>query len=57
MTLPRQLLFELNLKPGDWIEVQTDGHGVATFWPWQNRELVSTRSPGVVPESPLAGKR
>jgi len=56
ITIPRALLFELGLRPGDLIEVFHDGSGIATLRAWANREYVNKRSPGVMPDAPLPMK-
>lgn len=56
ITIPRQLLFELGLRPGDLIELSSDGSGLVSFRAWANREYANTRSPGVMPDVPLPMK-
>lgn len=52
ITIPRPLLFEMGLRPGDLIELTHDGSGCATIRPWINREYANTHSPGVINEPP-----
>ena len=57
VTLIRAILFELDLRPGDFVEVVTPGDGTVTIRPWKNSEFAGRRSPGVVAESAPAVPR
>jgi virulence-associated protein VagC len=52
LTLPRGLMFALNLVPGDFVEIATTGDGAAILRPWSTAENVTPKSPGIIPPRP-----
>lgn len=56
VTLPRQLMFKLNLLPGDFVEIESLPDGSARIRPWETRDNATRQSPGVIPDKPEALK-
>lgn len=53
VTLARPLLFALNLRPGDFVELIEDERGGVYIRPWFNHETGRGRGPGqIAPEPP-----
>jgi antitoxin component of MazEF toxin-antitoxin module len=48
ITLPRPLLFALNLVPGEFVKVWTTDDGVAHFKKFSTDDQVSRLSPGII---------
>lgn len=56
ITLPRKLMFSMELLPGDPILVWTTDDGVAHFKAYRTDVTIEGRSPGLLPDHPQAGK-
>lgn len=57
VTLPRQILAALDLRPGEFVELAQQTDGTFRLRPWVTRDEVTTVSPGVITERlPVAGR-
>jgi antitoxin component of MazEF toxin-antitoxin module len=56
ITIARSMLFKMNLRPGDLVEVRCDDDGEMHIRPWMNREYTKQASTGVLPEPPASLK-
>ena len=53
MNFPRKLMFFLNLRPGDMVEITyEEGAESCSVRSWVNRDAIASRSPGEMPSSP-----
>jgi AbrB family looped-hinge helix DNA binding protein len=54
ITIPRPILFKLNLRPGELVEVSENDDGIMRVRPFIARDDISTKSPGVIsPPAPV----
>lgn len=56
ITIPRPLLFKLNLMFGDFIELSEQNDGILRIRKYQLDEEVTTQSPGILPDKPVMVK-
>lgn len=57
VTIPRKMMFEQQLRPGDFVEIESDELGGFTIRPWVNRQNRTVRSPGIIADRPEGLKR
>ena len=58
VTLPRHILYALEWRPGDLLDLRTDlENGCLIIRPFFNKENDGVRSPGVVPEPPAVSSK
>ena len=48
VTVPRQMLFALDLRLGDFVEIAITPEGELHIRPWRNPENVAHHSPGII---------
>ena len=53
VTIPRRMLLEQQLRPGDFVEIESSDLGGISIRPWANRDNQDVRSPGIIaPHAP-----
>lgn len=57
ITIPRALLYLLELAPGDWVNIEQIGDEKRVTLQRFSSENVSKRSPGVLPSAPATPVR
>jgi hypothetical protein len=57
VTIPRAILFEQNLRPGDFVVIESVAGQGFTVTPFVNPDNVSFRSPGLIPSTPGTSTR